>query len=130
MEQKNINELTITGKCYQVKHPKETMTTFSIGLYAGKQADNKPKIGFIKCTCFFNVDLQDKQPVCISGKLRAECYTNKEGKEISSPVIICDMVNGIGGELKSNFPNAKVVEHTKSKQDAFVSDKDENCIPF
>ncbi len=130
MEQKNINELTITGKCYQVKHPKENMTTFSVGLYAGKQ-DDKIKMGFIKCTCFFNVDLQDKQSVCISGKLRAECYTNKEGKEVSNPVIICDMVNGIGGDLKSNFPNAKVVnQHSVDKGNAFVDDKDDTTIPF
>ena len=129
MENKNINEINITGKCYQVKHPKETITTFSMGLYAGKQ-DDKIKIGFIKCTCFFNVDLQDKQPVCINGKLRAENYVNKEGKEVSSPVIICDMVNGIGGDLKSNFPNAKVLEHTKAKQDGFVKEEEKDSIPF
>lgn len=123
MENKKYkNELTIDGKAYQVKHPTEKMTTFSIGLYAGKK-DGKAVYGFCKVVAFFNINLEDKEPVLIVGKLQSEVYTNKEGKNINSTVIVANTINGFG-ELNAEFPNTEVVD---SKDDSFVDGQD---IPF
>ena len=124
MENKNINELNISGRASYIKKIQTknggNITTFTISLYAGKDGD-KAKYSYIKCSAFFDVDLKDKEQVVITGKLRGEIYTNKEGKEVSSPVIICDMINGVG-ETKTLFPQAKVIEHSNDN----VSDS----IPF
>jgi hypothetical protein len=39
------------------------------------------------------------------------------------------MINGVG-ETKTLFPNAKVIEHSKDKQDGFVAEKEDSTIPF
>jgi len=100
MENKIINKLEISGYANYVKQiqgSKGNITTFSLSLYAGKK-NEKTQYGNIKCTCFFDAPIEDKQPVVISGKLRAEKYTNKEGKEITSPVIMVDLINGVGAD--------------------------------
>lgn len=112
MENKLINKLEISGYANYVKRnqtAKGTITTFSLSLYAGKK-NEKTQYGNIKCTCFFDAQIEDKQQVVITGKLRAEKYVNKEGKEVSNPLIMVDLINGIGADGE------------QAKDDAFIDD--------
>lgn len=81
---------TYDGKC--------KVTKWNLGYYAGKNKDGSSQYGDIQCVTFDStigdtiVNLGKGSHIIVCGKLAPNSYTNKDGKEVKTNVLIVDYV--------------------------------------
>lgn len=98
MEEKTkiINSIQIQGYINFVKtlptKTGKTLTTFTLSVYAGK-VNNKSAYCSIKCVCFDEKKLLNKEQYVIVGKLQGEIFNDKR-----NIIIIVDKINPISSK--------------------------------
>lgn len=95
-----VNNLELNGTVYNLKK-NEKMIKFSLSYYLRKNKEtNKNEYGYKECICFNQIDIREKQPVIIKGKISQNSYKSKDGRDIIQDQIIVESI--IDNSIKNN----------------------------